>query len=616
MAPKTDVEKYTEFQEEAIAKRDGGRRLTRMNKKAIQENWEALTAPEKAAWVTRYDEWTKKPTTATKPELHGLERRAKGEKKVEGDEVGEKIGKAGKRKRGATKGEKEKEKEGDEDDAKKKPAVEIVKKAEPRRKKAKIDQEGKNEEKETPAIPPSGSAEDSSPSEAARESEETESPPISPPGSAKKSPRPKHAGSKTKSGLKWTKVHTRTFVTSGHGWEGSKDTWYGGWPLGSGGYGSAAVWISLDENHRVTKRMAVKEVRARVFDWHQADKWVPYGGALSDSAVPIECHVLERLSKAKSPHVIEWFGYTMYRKRYTYRLYTEFCGFGDLWDLTGHAGGRLPEPFVWWVFESLVNAAIVMARGKTEGEVKDWKKVGEVVHRDMKPGNVFVGEPSKDRFRMYPTPKLGDWGNAMEVKSPDQDSENPQRYWDDCTTPGYVAPEMVQWLDPDTGHYSTGRGPLGSHTNVWCIGSLMMGLLSARNSIQPDFKNDDLVPNFPDCPAPVIRRGRKRAGKPRQQWETYSKELVALIMRCVVFDYNDRIGLDDLLTAITVTHRDKAAGMDTLDPATLTERQRKTHRHALSPPEDSYRVGLSSKELPEMEVYENVDYTDGLPAEE
>ncbi|KAK4941070.1 hypothetical protein LTR28_008989 [Elasticomyces elasticus] len=533
-----------------------------MNKKAIQENWEALTAPEKAAWVTRYDEWTKKPTTATKPELHGLERRAKGEKKVEGDEVGEKIGKAGKRKRGATKGEKEKEKEGDEDDAKKKPAVEIVKKAEPRRKKAKIDQEGKNEEKETPAIPPSGSAEDSSPSEAARESEETESPPISPPGSAKKSPRPKHAGSKTKSGLKWTKVHTRTFVTSGHGWEGSKDTWYGGWPLGSGGYGSAAVWISLDENHRVTKRMAVKEVRARVFDWHQADKWVPYGGAQR---------------------------------------------------------GRLPEPFVWWVFESLVNAAIVMARGKTEGEVKDWKKVGEVVHRDMKPGNVFVGEPSKDRFRMYPTPKLGDWGNAMEVKSPDQDSENPQRYWDDCTTPGYVAPtrqEMVQWLDPDTGHYSTGRGPLGSHTNVWCIGSLMMGLLSARNSIQPDFKNDDLVPNFPDCPAPVIRRGRKRAGKPRQQWETYSKELVALIMRCVVFDYNDRIGLDDLLTAITVTHRDKAAGMDTLDPATLTERQRKTHRHALSPPEDSYRVGLSSKELPEMEVYENVDYTDGLPAEE
>ena len=43
----------------------------------------------------------------------------------------------------------------------------------------------------------------------------------------------------------------------------------------------------------------------------------------------------------------------------------------------------MPEPFLWYVFYHLVEAAVAMQYGPTEG---GWGN-HEVVHRDIKPGN-------------------------------------------------------------------------------------------------------------------------------------------------------------------------------------------------------------------------------------
>jgi serine/threonine protein kinase len=93
----------------------------------------------------------------------------------------------------------------------------------------------------------------------------------------------------------------------------------------------------------------------------------------------------------------------------------------------------LPEEFLWHTFHGLVATALRLETGPFQDFVtgKTYENEGEkvVVHFDLKPENVFLGEPvdtQPSHFSNYPCIKLADFGLAA-MTGPD-DMYNPRKY--------------------------------------------------------------------------------------------------------------------------------------------------------------------------------------------
>ncbi|KAK5009060.1 hypothetical protein LTR28_002940 [Elasticomyces elasticus] len=115
--------------------------------------------------------------------------------------------------------------------------------------------------------------------------------------------------------------------------------------------------------------------------------------------------------------------------------------------------------------------------------------VKEVVHRDIKPQNVFFRKPDDNYFSAYPVPVLGDYGLAIETDR--HDRFNPELYRD-SGTPGFFA------------------------ANVWAIGMTMIALINLdRGPEQVDYS----TPQRPEIEQPTH----------------VSRELQDLVNTCVAF---------------------------------------------------------------------------------
>ena len=83
----------------------------------------------------------------------------------------------------------------------------------------------------------------------------------------------------------------------------------------------------------------------------------------------------------------------------------------------------IPEPFLWYVLLTLAEAGLAMecghqtvngippGRPATAGSGWLPDEYGrdnfQIIHRDIKPLNVFLGLPVDTHFASYPTPKVG-----------------------------------------------------------------------------------------------------------------------------------------------------------------------------------------------------------------
>lgn len=112
------------------------------------------------------------------------------------------------------------------------------------------------------------------------------------------------------------------------------------------------------------------------------------------------------------------------REPYAASIYTQWCDLGSLDDLIrAHRKSNrpIPEGFVRHVFISLADALAYCHYGITETDVKQvsvtFKKPGwlTVIHRDLKPGNVFLVSSRG----MYPRVIIGDFG--MSIREDDRD---------------------------------------------------------------------------------------------------------------------------------------------------------------------------------------------------
>ena len=155
-------------------------------------------------------------------------------------------------------------------------------------------------------------------------------------------------------------------------------------------------------------------------------------------------------------------------------MYIEYCPYGDLHKIFLYhrrLNQPIPEPFIWHIFESLVNVGLLMEQGSlTQAQAQaGWRLI---VHRDLKPLNVFVGlhpqpVPTRDNWAAYPTIKLGDYGSAVETSL--TDDLNPHDLLGHGT-PMYRAPEQFENKgDPQL---------LTTKTNVFGVGITIMELMS------------------------------------------------------------------------------------------------------------------------------------------
>jgi len=124
------------------------------------------------------------------------------------------------------------------------------------------------------------------------------------------------------------------------------------------------------------------------------------------------------------PHVVELM-HSEITNRHGY-LFFGFCKGGSLGELVRSLGPR-PEDFARTVLVQLVNAL-------------DYIHGLGLVHRDVKPGNVFLDEPECDHRKVHV--RLGDFGLARK-HAPDRADPQAAMMNTFCGSPMFMAPEIL-----------------------------------------------------------------------------------------------------------------------------------------------------------------------------
>ncbi|KAI6804518.1 hypothetical protein KC361_g86 [Hortaea werneckii] len=357
---------------------------------------------------------------------------------------------------------------------------------------------------------------------------------------------------------------------------GVSKQWIGGWGLGEGSFGSAAIWVKQDSQGRIVDvsgdllflpflhRIAVKDTVYKDWMWDRTtDFWAIDPSEPKDkrrrrneqpAKAPTEAVAMLRLrSRVRAPEcVVRIRNWRLQSEKRMYRLLMEFCPYGDLADLVlnsdywrarqpsdGQGSGKdhlqpwVPEPFIWSVFESLATAGLLMEKGELDahpGEPHWWE---EIIHRDFKLANIFLGENLESRYRGYPSTKLGDFGLSLILR---KDDERPNDRFSSVGTRGARAPEQA---------YTFYARPSAA-ANVWGIGIIIWSLITLEETDETLGWDDEVLEKRTGGTGPefdAIWARQKVPDVDKNAEKFYSKELVSLMRECLRFEPDARISL-------------------------------------------------------------------------
>ncbi|PVH77363.1 kinase-like protein [Cadophora sp. DSE1049] len=290
--------------------------------------------------------------------------------------------------------------------------------------------------------------------------------------------------------------------------------------LGSGAGGSVALWEWIGPAAGAPKqtKVAVKGARRP-------------RNRLTD-----EGRIMQELGTARSEHIVKLLvprhvltpamctrrGLSNRWNGRTWQLVLEYCPGGtldDLLDIRKARNIRFEERTLWLVFECLVDGCSVLEYGMELGYDENDEtafvpntydpttSLTTVVHRDLKPTNIFIGTRSRSHgdipvFKVMAAPRrsfitplrtfgltfhgiqLGDLGLSEHWQKVFANNPNPWRHIDyeryhrrvrRRGTPKYYTPESFHpgWNHNDY-QVSSICGKFGSHTNVWQIGAIII----------------------------------------------------------------------------------------------------------------------------------------------
>ena len=191
-----------------------------------------------------------------------------------------------------------------------------------------------------------------------------------------------------------------------------------------GGMAVASLWVEVDSNNIVRDRVVRKDTQMSDEDWPGSQYW-HVDPNNPDSREPSEyfCQRLIQGSRnAPNRKIVQARKCELDDANRVYRLYTDYCPYGDLNNLIIENNMKLvkiPEAWMWMAFSLLVDAGLAMEKGNGK------EPAVQVVHRDLKPANIFLDLPSEESWPRYPQIRVGDFGLAI-VTSPN-DKDNPWR---------------------------------------------------------------------------------------------------------------------------------------------------------------------------------------------
>jgi serine/threonine protein kinase len=225
--------------------------------------------------------------------------------------------------------------------------------------------------------------------------------------------------------------------------------------------------------------------------WKKPSIWIKntFTGNKKELREPTMHRLVSCNHKART--TVRYLGHTVIDRYFMARTYMEFCPHGDLRNLlANHArydgasrtfkldengqpipGIRIPRRALWSFFEDLAEAACTMKYGYNplNGDPAPEGKWHTILHRDLKPDNIFLSIPRTPDGDGIPGLKIGDWGIAVPE---DYDTlENPTRM---------LGAGTVGWKAPEQHILSLGFDPsykLSSATNVWSMGRIMLVLV-------------------------------------------------------------------------------------------------------------------------------------------
>jgi serine/threonine-protein kinase len=255
--------------------------------------------------------------------------------------------------------------------------------------------------------------------------------------------------------------------------------------LGKGGM--AEVWRA---DHRMLARpAAVKLIRPAML--------ANYGEKESARLLRLFEREVQTTAALRSPHTIQVYDFGVARDGTFYYVMELLDGF-DLQTLVERFGKQPPERVVYVLRQVCHSLHEAHAR--------------HFVHRDMKPGNIYVCRYGAD----LDFAKVLDFGLVLD-RRPTAEELDERR--GQIGTPAIMAPEQVRF-----------DAPVDQRTDVYAIGCVAYWLLTGERVFEAESRHDMLVMHAHQRPVPPSRRGHKDVPEPLEQ----------LVMACLNKNPNKR----------------------------------------------------------------------------
>jgi hypothetical protein len=178
-------------------------------------------------------------------------------------------------------------------------------------------------------------------------------------------------------------------------------TWEGARFVGAGAYGVVGLWVRRGATNTITDQMVVKNAVPTWWAWKDPDEW--------RGKLPREVHMHQLVDSTRThgshSSLIRHRGHRLMMRRKMYRLYLDLCNEGGLFRAMGDRWGiaptaynpadfsptgplpALPEAYIWFLFNGLVDACLVLEQGSEVARVPGWQRM---VHNDIHASNVTL----------------------------------------------------------------------------------------------------------------------------------------------------------------------------------------------------------------------------------